>query len=64
MYLWELTAERAKELAEKVGGKAMLLSEVGNFRPGERMVLANATSVGMQPKVDETPIPKVQNLRI
>ncbi|KAK4284941.1 hypothetical protein QN277_001705 [Acacia crassicarpa] len=52
------TFERAVDLAAKVGGKAIPLSEVGEFHPEEGMVLANATSVGMKPKVDETPIPK------
>lgn len=60
MYVFGNTfAERAVDLAAKVGGKAMPLSEVGEFHPEEGMVLANATSVGMKPKVDETPIPKV-----
>lgn len=53
------TAERAKELAEKVGGQAMTLAEVENFHPEEGMVLANTTSVGMKPKIDETPMAKV-----
>lgn len=52
-------AERAVDLAAKVGGKAIPLSEVGEFHPEDGMVLANATSVGMKPKVDESPIPKV-----
>ncbi|XP_020204569.1 bifunctional 3-dehydroquinate dehydratase/shikimate dehydrogenase, chloroplastic isoform X1 [Cajanus cajan] len=52
------TFERAKELAEKVGGKAMTLSEVESFHPEEGMVLANTTSVGMKPNIDQTPIPK------
>ncbi|KAI4301862.1 hypothetical protein L6164_035100 [Bauhinia variegata] len=52
------TFERAKELADKVGGKALTLNEVENFHPEEGMVLANTTSVGMKPKIDETPMPK------
>ncbi|KAK4803497.1 hypothetical protein SAY86_003314 [Trapa natans] len=52
------TFERAKELAEKVGGKALTLEEVQNFHPEEGMVLANATSVGMKPKIEETPLAK------
>ncbi|KAI6692533.1 hypothetical protein NL676_020243 [Syzygium grande] len=52
------TFERAKELAEKVGGQAMTLAEVENFHPEEGMVLANTTSVGMKPKIDETPMAK------
>lgn len=52
------TFERAKELADKVGGKAMTLEEVEHFHPEEGMVLANTTSVGMKPKIDETPLAK------
>lgn len=37
----------------------MTLEEVDNFHPEEGMVLANTTSVGMKPKIDETPLPKV-----
>ena len=48
--------ERAKQLADKVGGQAMTLSEVDNFHPEEGMVLANTTSVGMKPRFDDTPI--------
>ncbi|OMO55297.1 Dehydroquinase class I [Corchorus olitorius] len=53
------TLERAQELAKKVGGQAISLSEVENFHPEEGMILANTTSVGMKPDIDETPIPKV-----
>ncbi|XVE90156.1 hypothetical protein DITRI_Ditri20bG0055300 [Diplodiscus trichospermus] len=52
------TFEKAKDLAHKVGGQAIPLSEVENFHPEEGMVLANTTSVGMTPYSDETPIPK------
>ncbi|XP_062083319.1 bifunctional 3-dehydroquinate dehydratase/shikimate dehydrogenase, chloroplastic-like [Humulus lupulus] len=52
------TFERAKELADKVGGQAMSLYEVDNFHPEEEMILANATSVGMKPGYDDTPISK------
>ncbi|XP_031405902.1 bifunctional 3-dehydroquinate dehydratase/shikimate dehydrogenase, chloroplastic-like isoform X3 [Punica granatum] len=52
------TLERAKELAGNVGGQAMTLDEVASFHPEDEMVLANATSVGMTPKIDQTPIPK------
>ncbi|XP_057719134.1 bifunctional 3-dehydroquinate dehydratase/shikimate dehydrogenase, chloroplastic-like [Arachis stenosperma] len=52
------TFERAKELANKVGGKSLPLCEVENFHPEEGMVLANTTSVGMKPNMDQTPIPK------
>ncbi|XAR52528.1 Shikimate dehydrogenase [Bertholletia excelsa] len=52
------TFERAKELAEKVGGKALTLEEVNHFHPEEGMVLANTTSVGMKPNIDATPISK------
>ncbi|KAI4343244.1 hypothetical protein MLD38_027772 [Melastoma candidum] len=52
------TFERAKELADKVGGQAMTLAEVEHFHPEEGMVLANTTSVGMKPKIDDTPLSK------
>ncbi|KAK4751251.1 hypothetical protein SAY87_004733 [Trapa incisa] len=52
------TLERAKELADKVGGQALTLEEVADFHPEDGMVLANTTSVGMKPKIDLTPIPK------
>lgn len=51
--------DRARELADSVGGQAMSLADLGNFHPEDGMILANATPVGMQPKVDEAPIPKV-----
>lgn len=51
--------ERAKELAETVGADAVTLADLDNFHPEENMILANTTSIGMQPKVEETPISKV-----
>ncbi|XP_010240938.1 PREDICTED: bifunctional 3-dehydroquinate dehydratase/shikimate dehydrogenase, chloroplastic isoform X2 [Nelumbo nucifera] len=52
------TYERAKQLANVIGGEAIPLDELGDFHPENKMILANATPIGMQPKVDETPIPK------
>ncbi|KAK1351858.1 Shikimate dehydrogenase (NADP(+)) [Heracleum sosnowskyi] len=52
------TYERAKELADTIGGHAISISELDNFRPESHMILANTTSMGMQPNVDETPISK------
>ncbi|KAH9765551.1 DNAJ heat shock N-terminal domain-containing protein [Citrus sinensis] len=52
------TYDRARELAETVGGHALSLADLENFNPEDGMILANTTSIGMQPKVDETPIPK------
>lgn len=51
--------DRARELAEIVGADAITLADLNNFRPEDGMILANTTSIGMQPKVDETPISKV-----
>lgn len=51
--------ERAKELAETIGADAVTLADLDNFHPEENMILANTTSIGMQPKVEETPISKV-----
>ncbi|KAJ8767531.1 hypothetical protein K2173_017600 [Erythroxylum novogranatense] len=52
------TYDRAKELANVIGGDAVSLAELGSFHPEHGMILANTTSIGMHPKVDETPIPK------
>ncbi|ESQ49410.1 hypothetical protein EUTSA_v10020322mg [Eutrema salsugineum] len=52
------TYERALELAEAIGGKALSLTDLDNFHPEDGMVLANSTSMGMHPNVDETPISK------
>ncbi|KAK1355435.1 hypothetical protein POM88_048691 [Heracleum sosnowskyi] len=51
--------ECAKELADTIGGHALSISELNNFRPESHMILANTTSIGMQPNIDETPISKV-----
>lgn len=51
--------ERAKELAENIGANAVTLADLDNFHPEENMILASTTSVGMQPKINETPISKV-----
>ncbi|KAL8171321.1 LOW QUALITY PROTEIN: hypothetical protein V2J09_023125 [Rumex salicifolius] len=52
------TYERAKELANIVGGDAITLAELETFHPEDGLILANTTSIGMQPKIDETPVPK------
>ncbi|XP_056842638.1 bifunctional 3-dehydroquinate dehydratase/shikimate dehydrogenase, chloroplastic isoform X2 [Raphanus sativus] len=52
------TYERALELAEAIGGRALALKDLDNFHPEDGMVLANTTSMGMQPNVNETPISK------
>ncbi|KAG8370060.1 hypothetical protein BUALT_Bualt14G0078400 [Buddleja alternifolia] len=52
------TYDRARELAELVGGQALSLAELDSFHPESGMILANTTSMGMQPKIDETPVPK------
>ncbi|KAL7090366.1 hypothetical protein ACP275_12G036200 [Erythranthe tilingii] len=52
------TYERAKELAEIIGGQALSLADLESFHPESGMILANTTSIGMQPKIEETPVPK------
>ncbi|XP_072997001.1 bifunctional 3-dehydroquinate dehydratase/shikimate dehydrogenase, chloroplastic isoform X1 [Typha latifolia] len=52
------TYERAKELANLIGGHALTLAELENFHPEEGMILANTTSIGMQPRVNDTPLSK------
>jgi 3-dehydroquinate dehydratase/shikimate dehydrogenase len=50
---------RAKELADAVGGEAIQLEKLSEFRPETGMVLANSTSIGMQPDINQSPLPKV-----
>ncbi|CAI9776852.1 unnamed protein product [Fraxinus pennsylvanica] len=52
------TYDRARELADLVGGQALSLAELDSFRPEKGMILANTTSIGMHPKVNETPVSK------
>ncbi|XP_010438963.1 PREDICTED: bifunctional 3-dehydroquinate dehydratase/shikimate dehydrogenase, chloroplastic [Camelina sativa] len=52
------TYERALELAEAIGGRALSLADLDSFHPEDGMILANTTSMGMQPNVSETPISK------
>ncbi|CAI0466630.1 unnamed protein product [Linum tenue] len=52
------TYDRAKELADTIGGEAISLADLENFHPETGMILANTTSIGMHPKVEETPVPK------
>ncbi|KAI3948675.1 hypothetical protein MKW98_027741 [Papaver atlanticum] len=52
------TYEHARGLADLVRGDAVTLAQLETFRPGDGMILANTTSIGMQPKIKETPIPK------
>lgn len=64
IYLFFSLQERAKEIADTIGGDALSLADLNDFHPEDGMILANTTSVGMQPKVDETPISKVRPLSI
>ncbi|KOM28708.1 hypothetical protein LR48_Vigan564s001800 [Vigna angularis] len=52
------TYDRARELVDAIGGDALSLSDLDNFHSEDGMILANTTSVGMIPKVDERPISK------
>ncbi|XVF38621.1 hypothetical protein REPUB_Repub20aG0118200 [Reevesia pubescens] len=52
------TYERARELADIIGGNALSLADLASFHSEEGMILANTTSIGMQPNIDETPVPK------
>ncbi|GAB2266264.1 hypothetical protein Dimus_001283 [Dionaea muscipula] len=52
------TFDRARELANIVGAQAISIAELESFHPENDMILANTTSIGMQPKIDQTPIPK------
>uniref|UniRef100_A0A0D6R304 shikimate dehydrogenase (NADP(+)) n=1 Tax=Araucaria cunninghamii TaxID=56994 RepID=A0A0D6R304_ARACU len=50
--------ERAKALASLVGGESIPLDKLDTFQPETGMILANTSSVGMHPNVNQTPIPK------
>ncbi|KAK9065583.1 hypothetical protein SSX86_014984 [Deinandra increscens subsp. villosa] len=52
------TYDRARELAEMIGGKALSLADLNTYNPENGMILANTTSIGMQPNINETPISK------
>ncbi|MCL7043078.1 hypothetical protein MKW94_003507 [Papaver nudicaule] len=52
------TYERARELADLVGGDAVTLAQLETFCPEDGMILANATCIGMHPKIEDTLIPK------
>ncbi|KAF3330288.1 bifunctional 3-dehydroquinate dehydratase/shikimate dehydrogenase [Carex littledalei] len=52
------TYERAKELANLIGGHALTLADLENYHPEEGMILANSTSIGMHPNVNDTPLSK------
>lgn len=56
--------EKAVSLANAIGGQALRLEDLETFRPEEGMILANATSLGMYPNVDGTPIPKVSTFSV
>ena len=58
-YMYYLYIDRARELADLVGGDALALADLDNYHPEDGMILANTTSIGMQPKVDETPVSEV-----
>jgi 3-dehydroquinate dehydratase/shikimate dehydrogenase len=53
-YILNRTVERAERLAKEVGCQWGPIGHLGRL---EYDVLANTTSVGMHPKVDETPVP-------
>ncbi|KAG5559983.1 hypothetical protein RHGRI_003313 [Rhododendron griersonianum] len=53
-----LLLNRAKEIADTIGGDALSLADLNDFHPEDGMILANTTSIGMHPKVDETPVSK------
>jgi 3-dehydroquinate dehydratase/shikimate dehydrogenase len=49
------TVSRAEKLASELGARACGLDEMAGVSPD---ILVNATSIGMWPEVDETPVPK------
>ncbi|KAG8389422.1 hypothetical protein BUALT_Bualt02G0227900 [Buddleja alternifolia] len=51
--------ERAKALAMAVSGEALPYECLNEFKPEKGMILANASAVGMEPNIDETPVSKI-----
>ncbi|PON96667.1 3-dehydroquinate dehydratase type I [Trema orientale] len=51
--------ERAKALASAVSGEAFHFEYLDSFCPEEGMILANASSVGMEPNANQSPVSKV-----
>jgi len=47
-----LYIDRARKLADAVGGEALALADLDNYHSEDGMILANTTSIGMVPKVD------------
>ncbi|XP_059625761.1 bifunctional 3-dehydroquinate dehydratase/shikimate dehydrogenase, chloroplastic-like isoform X2 [Cornus florida] len=58
VFIFNRNNERAKSLALAVSGEAMPYECLDKFCPGNGMILANASSVGMQPNSNQTPISK------
>ncbi|GFZ19508.1 dehydroquinate dehydratase, putative [Actinidia rufa] len=58
VFIFNRNFERAKALAQAVSGQALPYERLDTFRPENGMILANASSVGMQPNSDRTPVSK------
>ncbi|KAL8530807.1 hypothetical protein ACS0TY_007733 [Phlomoides rotata] len=50
--------ERAKSLAVAVSGEAFPYECLHDFRPEQGMILVNASAVGMEPNIHQTPVSK------
>ncbi|KAA0025574.1 bifunctional 3-dehydroquinate dehydratase/shikimate dehydrogenase [Cucumis melo var. makuwa] len=55
-----LHEDRARELADHVGGQSESPGDLENFHPENGMILTNATRIGMHPKVDELPFQRFE----
>ncbi|KAL3849807.1 hypothetical protein ACJIZ3_011689 [Penstemon smallii] len=51
--------ERAKALAIAVSGEALPYEHLNEFQPEKGMILANSSSVGMEPNTDQSPVSKL-----
>lgn len=51
--------ERAKALARAVSGEALPYESIDRFLPENGMILANASSIGMEPNTNQSPVSKV-----
>jgi shikimate dehydrogenase len=56
LLIFNRTVEKAQTLAKEFGGKIYRLDELKNITQAD--IIINTTSVGLAPKVNETPLPK------
>ncbi|CAA2970611.1 Bifunctional 3-dehydroquinate dehydratase/shikimate dehydrogenase, chloroplastic [Olea europaea subsp. europaea] len=64
LIIFNRSFERANALAKAVAGEALPYECFKEFCPEKGMILASASTVGMEPNVDQTPAPKVLSVAL